>query len=110
MLILRGETFKENNARSKRRKFIPYCQTMYCWAGTVLEQLFSMNGALYFTGGSDGKLHAIDLKTGKHRWKIISCPNQYNDSDDIFYGNVTGKDGKIFVRSGLHLYCYKVIQ
>ncbi|MFY8000138.1 MAG: PQQ-binding-like beta-propeller repeat protein [Candidatus Kapaibacteriota bacterium] len=78
-------------------------------AGSILGQLFVMNGVLYFTGGSDGVLHAIDIKTGKHLWKI-ECPNRQNDSNDYFFGNVTGRDGKIFVCSGFHLYCYEVAE
>jgi hypothetical protein len=40
----------------------------------------------------------------------IECPGAKEKSYDTFYADVMGIDGKIFVRSGLHLYCYKVAE
>jgi outer membrane protein assembly factor BamB len=75
--------------------------------GTRLGPLFYMDGVVYDANMGDGLLHAMNATTGKHLW-TLECPGEQEDSNDYFRGNVTGKDGKIFVRSGLHLYCYKV--
>jgi len=76
--------------------------------GTMLGQLFYMDGIVSFVIAGGG-LHALDAKTGKQLWNF-ECPGAKEKSYDIFYAGVTGIDGKIFVRSGLHLYCYKVAQ
>lgn len=74
--------------------------------GTMLGQLFYMDGVIYFVSGG---LHALDAKTGKELWHF-ECPGATEKSYDNFFDSVTGIDGKIFVRSGFHLYCYKVAQ
>ncbi len=77
--------------------------------GTMFRPFFFMSGVIYFVCAGDGLLHALDANTGKHIWQL-ECPGEKENSNDYFYGNVTGIDGKIFVRSGFHLYCYKVAQ
>jgi outer membrane protein assembly factor BamB len=74
--------------------------------GTMLGQLFYMGGVIYSVSGG---LHALDAKIGKQLWHF-ECPGATEKSYDNFFDSVTGIDGKIFVRSGLHLYCYKVAQ
>jgi outer membrane protein assembly factor BamB len=74
--------------------------------GTIDGQLFYMNGVIYFV---NGELYALDAKTGKPLWHF-ECPGAKDKSYDTFYAGVIGIDGKIFVRSGLHLYCYKVAE
>ncbi len=67
--------------------------------------LFYMDGVLYYVGGGDGKLHAVDAATGKHLWKID--PPERND-----YGftrsRPTGFDGRLYVTSWTTAYCYRV--
>ncbi len=67
---------------------------------------FVMNGVIYFTGGGDGLLHALDAKTGQHIWKLESPDLKRNDGA-WFFDTVTGADGKIYVSSYLSLFCYK---
>jgi outer membrane protein assembly factor BamB len=75
--------------------------------GTMHGELFYMKGVIYYVNAGDGLLHALDANTGKHLWKIES-PSEKENSNDYFYGSVTGISNKIFVRSGFHLYCYQV--
>jgi|DewCreStandDraft_5_1066085.scaffolds.fasta_scaffold36136_1 outer membrane protein assembly factor BamB len=67
--------------------------------------LFYMDGVLYYVGGGDGMLHAVDAATGKHLWKID--PPERND-----YGftrsRPTGFDGRLYVTSWTTAYCYRV--
>ena len=70
------------------------------------SRLFEMNGVIYFTGGGDGLLHAIDAKTGTHIWKKES-PDLQRNGGAWFFDSVTGADGKIYVSSYLSLFCYK---
>lgn len=67
--------------------------------------LFYMDGVLYYVGGGDGKLHAVEAATGKHLWKID--PPERND-----YGftrsRPTGFDGRLYVTSWTTAYCYRV--
>ena len=65
-----------------------------------------MNGVIYFTGGGDGLLHAVDAKTGQHIWKKES-PDLARNDGAWFFDSVTGADGKIYVSSYLSLFCYK---
>jgi outer membrane protein assembly factor BamB len=68
--------------------------------------IFCMNNVLYFTSSADGMLHAIDFKTGKRLWKFLS-PDIDTFSEAYFWGNVVGKDGKIYARTYRNLYCLK---
>lgn len=77
--------------------------------GTMHGELFYMKGVIYYVNAGDGLLHALDANTGRQIWEL-ECPGEKENSNDYFYGSVTGIDGKIFVRSGFHLYCYKVAQ
>lgn len=67
--------------------------------------LFYMNGIVYMTGLGDGRLYAIDVKTGKFIWKH-SCPYE-NGKPSSFTVTVTGDKDRIYVNSFLNLYCYK---
>ena len=74
-----------------------------------------LNGVLYYLGGGDGKLHAVDADTGKHLWKLTS-PDVTKNSGAFFYGlcaTVAGKNGqkgKVIGTTGLNAYCYEAIR
>ncbi|MBL7992102.1 MAG: PQQ-binding-like beta-propeller repeat protein [Candidatus Kapabacteria bacterium] len=66
-----------------------------------------MNGVIYIIGLGDGKLHALDAKTGKHLWKFHSPDNESSNNNSSFEDAVVGDGKNIYVRSYLHLYCFK---
>lgn len=69
------------------------------------SRLFYMGGLLYFVGGGDGKLHAVDAATGKHLWKIDPPErNRYGFAT----ARPTGFDGRLYVTSWTTAYCYRV--
>ena len=74
-----------------------------------------LNGVLYYLGGGDGKLHAVDADTGKHLWKLTS-PDVTKNSGAFFYGlcaTVAGKNGqkgKVIGTTGLNAYCYEAVR
>jgi len=39
-------------------------------SGGTTSPIAFMNGVAYFSGGSDGRLNAIDIQTGKYIWKL----------------------------------------
>ncbi len=71
-----------------------------------------LNGVVYFVGGGDGLLHAVDIETGKHHWKI-SSPDLAVNSNAWFarycavFPGEDGKKGKVVVSSGLHAFAYE---
>ena len=74
-----------------------------------------LNGVLYFMGGGDGRLHAIDANTGKHLWRLRS-PDVDKNSDAFFYGTCVavpgqgGKKGRVVATTGLNAYGYEAIR
>lgn len=74
-------------------------------------RLYYQNGVVYYAGGGDGLLHAVEVQTGKHLWKLQS-PDLKQDSRAFYNGMVAGlpgqgsEKGKIFVNTGLHIYAY----
>jgi outer membrane protein assembly factor BamB len=82
--------------------------------GTCSE-LSYLNGVLYYLGGGDGLLHAVDANTGRHLWKV-SSPDLKANSGAWFYGvcvavsGVDGAKGVVVATTGLHTYAYKAIQ
>ena len=78
-------------------------------------ELSYLNGVVYFVGGGDGKLHAVDAETGDYLWKIIS-PDLSKNKSAVFSGLcavIAGKGsekGKIVVLNGLNAYCYEAIR
>ncbi len=82
--------------------------------GTCSE-LSYLNGVVYYLGGGDGLLHAVDAETGKHLWKVKS-PDLGANSGAWFYGvcvAVPGKNGKkgvVVATTGLHAYGYEAIR
>ncbi len=78
-------------------------------------ELSYLNGVVYFVGGGDGKLHAIDAETGDYLWKIVS-PDLSKNKSAVFSGLcavIAGKGsekGKVVVLNGLNAYCYEAIR
>ncbi len=78
-------------------------------------ELSYLNGVVYFVGGGDGKLHAVDAETGDYLWKIVS-PDLSKNKSAIFSGLcavIAGKGsekGKVVVLNGLNAYCYEAIR
>lgn len=74
-----------------------------------------LNGVLYFMGGGDGRLHAIDATTGKHLWRLRS-PDVDKNSGAFFYGTCVavpgqgGNKGRIVATTGLNAYGYEAIR
>jgi outer membrane protein assembly factor BamB len=82
--------------------------------GTCSE-LSYLNGILYYLGGGDGLLHAVDTDTGKHLWKLQS-PDLGTNSGAWFYGvcvavpGQNGKKGVVVGTTGLNAYGYEAIR
>ncbi len=78
-------------------------------SGTAYR-MFYMNGVVYYSGGGDGHLHAVDVETGKHIWRLNS-PEQ--SSSAFFYAAVAGipgtegKKGTILAHTGLRVLAYE---
>ena len=74
-----------------------------------------LNGVVYFLGGGDGKLHAIDANTGQHLWRLNS-PDKAKDSGAFFYGVCVavpgsgGSKGRVVAMTGLGAYGYEAIR
>lgn len=83
-------------------------------AGTS-SHLVYLDGYVYYAGGGDGLLHAVDVSNGKKMWKLIS-PDMKVSSRAHFQTSVSGipakdgKKGRVFVNTGLHVYCYEAIK
>ena len=74
-----------------------------------------LNGVLYYLGGGDGKLHAVDADTGKHLWKLNS-PDLTKNVGAFFYGvcaavpGKNGQKGRVIGTTGLNAYCFEAIR
>ena len=74
-----------------------------------------LNEVIYFLGGGDGRLHAIDATNGKHLWQIVS-PDETLNAGAWFYGTCTvlpakeGRKGRVMATTGLSAYCYEAIR
>ena len=75
-----------------------------------------LNGIVYFVGGSSGKLHAIDISTGEHVWKI-NASNLGESSTSNFKTNAVyvfeaenGNPAKIIALSHLNAYSFEAYQ
>ncbi|PQJ76759.1 hypothetical protein BTO16_12835 [Polaribacter glomeratus] len=75
-----------------------------------------LNGIVYFVGGSTGKLHAIDVNTGKHVWKINagnleeSSTNNFKTNAVYVFESENGNPAKIIALSHLNVYCFEAYQ
>jgi outer membrane protein assembly factor BamB len=75
-----------------------------------------LNGIVYFVGGSTGKLHAIDVSTGEHVWKINASNLEESDTS-VFKTNAVyvfkaekGNPAKVIALSHLNAYSFKAYQ
>lgn len=75
-----------------------------------------LNGIIYFVGGSTGKLHAIDVSTGEHVWKI-NAGNLGESSTSNFKTNAVyvfeaenGNPAKVIALSHLNAYSFEAYQ
>lgn len=72
-----------------------------------------MEGIVYFNGGASGRLHAIDIRSGKTVWRIET--DRLGDlKGDRFRGTAVytipgdnGQKGKVISLSGLYAYCFE---
>ena len=75
-----------------------------------------LNGIVYFVGGSTGKLHAIDVSTGKHVWKINagnlgeSSTNNFKTNAVYVFQAENGNPAKIIALSHLNAYSFEAYQ
>lgn len=72
-----------------------------------------LNGIVYFVGGSSGKLHAIDINTGEHVWKL----DGYKLDGESFKTNAiyvlpakNGEPAKVIALTHLNAYCFEAHQ
>ena len=75
-----------------------------------------LNGIVYFVGGSTGKLHAIDLSTGEHVWKI-NASNLGESNASNFKTNAVyvfeaenGNPARVIALSHLNAYSFEAYQ
>lgn len=81
-------------------------------AGTS-SKISYLNGVVYFAGGSTGRLHAIEVATGKMLWSINV--DRLGEKGGAFRTNGVyvlpasgGKPAKVIALSGLYAYCFEV--
>jgi len=73
-------------------------------------RLYYQNGVVYFAGGT--WLHAVEVQTGKHLWKLQS-PDLKRNSLAFYQGMVAGiagqgaNRGRIIASTGLTIYAYE---
>lgn len=81
-------------------------------AGTSSAMSY-LNGVVYFVGGSTGKLHAIDIATGKTIWKIkasnLGEPENSNFKTNAVYvfPAENGIPAKVIALTYLNAYCFE---
>ncbi len=80
-------------------------------AGTN-SYLSELNGVVYYGSSGDGRIHAVDIETGKHLWRLKSY-DSYKD-ERYFYmkqcivvPGENGKKGRVIVSSYSHGYCFE---
>ena len=75
-----------------------------------------LNGIVYFVGGSTGKLHAIDVSTGEHVWKINvgnlgeSSTNSFKTNAVYVFEAENGNPAKVIALSHLNAYSFEAYQ
>jgi len=82
-------------------------ENLECSSNT--SNMIVLNGILYFASMGNGRLHAVEVATGKLLWKL-KMPD-YKDASlqpelTIIPGN-NGEKGRIIVRSFLNAYCFE---
>jgi hypothetical protein len=71
-----------------------------------------LEGVVYFNGGATGRLHAVDIRSGKTVWKLDT--DRLDQKGDRFRNTAVytipgenGKKGKVIALSGLYAYCFE---
>ncbi len=81
-------------------------------AGTS-SPLRYLNGIVYFSGGSTGRIHAIDTNTGEYVWRLE--PDKYDNASDfkpdiyVAAGEI-GDKGKVIICTPEKAYCLPAYQ
>ena len=82
-------------------------------ASGTSSHMVALNGVVYFVGGGDGLLHAVEIETGKHLWKIVS-PDLATNSDAWFARQLAvfppqpGEEkGRVVVMSFLNAFAFE---
>jgi outer membrane protein assembly factor BamB len=85
------------------------------WSETsapTISPMCELNGVVYYASSADGRIHAVDIETGKHIWRLISPDAKDNESDFFMrqcmaVPGKNGEKGKVIVSSYTHGYCYE---
>jgi outer membrane protein assembly factor BamB len=100
-------------------------EIVYCWdaeTGTELwrapgagtsSELRYLNGIVYFSGGSTGRIHGIDIETGKTVWLLK--PELMDGTDDFkpdIYAieGKNGEKGKLVICTHSNAFCVEAYQ
>lgn len=70
-----------------------------------------LNGVVYFSGGSSGYFHAVDISTGETLWKLdpylYEESNAYWSTADVHVSKpTTSENGYIIINNALNSYCF----
>jgi outer membrane protein assembly factor BamB len=83
-------------------------------AGTCSRMSY-MNGIVYFVGGGDSDLHAVDISNGETVWRIDA--KKLEGSDALFKTNAVyvipgknGDKGKVIALTHMYAYCFEAYQ
>jgi outer membrane protein assembly factor BamB len=100
-------------------------ETLYCLNpdnGNIIWQtegsgtssrLSYLNGIVYFAGGADGKLHAVDISNGKTVWLLEGkyLDDSYFKTNAIYVFPAEGnKAAKVIALTHQHAYCFEAYQ
>jgi len=99
-------------------------KTLYCldtetghsiWEGEgagTSSRMSYLNGIVYFVGGSDGKLHAVDIDTGQTVWRLDA--KKIEGSESLFKTNAVyvipgenSEKGKVIALTHMYAYCFE---
>jgi len=99
-------------------------KTLYCldpetghsiWEGEgagTSSRMSYLNGIVYFVGGSDGKLHAVDIETGQTVWRLDA--KKLEGSEALFKTNAVyvipgenSEKGKVIALTHMYAYCFE---
>ncbi len=75
-----------------------------------------LNGIVYFVGGASGKLHALDINTGAHVWKIDASRlgeqdnNNFKTNAVYVFPATNGNPAKVIALSHLYAYSFEAYQ
>jgi outer membrane protein assembly factor BamB len=80
-----------------------------------ISYMSELNGIVYYASSADGRIHAVDIETGKHIW-LLKSPDATKNPDDYFMqqcivipGDFRQKN-RIIVSSFSHAYCFEAVK